>query len=66
MLSDNILTKDDVQHTKDSPHPFLAKLNPNAAFNKGVEYMVEIFLFYGVLLGIAYYEIHKNYLLSKA
>ena len=66
MLDDNILVKDDIEHTNDSPHPFLTNLNSSAAFNKGVEYVVEIFFFYGVLLGIAYYEIHKNYLVSKA
>ena len=60
------MKNDEEVHTKESPHPFLTKLNSSAAFNKGVEYVVEIFLFYGVLLAIAYYEIHKNYLASKA
>ncbi len=30
------------------------------AFNKGVEYFVEIFIFYGLLGGLAIYEMKKG------
>jgi hypothetical protein len=33
---------------------------PKVAFNKGVEWAVELVFFYGVLFGLALYEINKN------
>ena len=33
---------------------------PKVAFNKGVEWAVELVFFYGVLFTLAFYEINKN------
>ena len=33
---------------------------PKVAFNKGVDWAVELVFFYGVLFGLALYEINKN------
>jgi hypothetical protein len=40
---------------------YIKPLNVDAAFNKGVDYATQIIFFYGVLMGIAYYEVKKNY-----
>ena len=33
---------------------------PKVAFNKGVEWVVELVFFYGVLFALAFYEMNKN------
>ena len=42
------------------------RLTDEIAFTKGVEWFSEVVLFYGVLLGIATYEINKSYKSSLA
>ncbi len=37
----------------------LPALSECVAFNKGVEWFVELAFFYGVLFGLAFYEINK-------
>ncbi len=39
---------------------YIKPLSDEAAFNKGVEYFVEIFFFYGILIIIAIYEVKKS------
>lgn len=39
---------------------YVKPLSDEAAFNKGVEYFVEIVFFYGVLVGIAIWEVKKS------
>ena len=39
----------------------IPRLTDEIAFTKGVEWFSEVVLFYGVLLGIATYEINKSY-----
>lgn len=39
---------------------YIKPLSEEAAFNKGVEYFVEVFFFYGVLIGIAVWEIKRS------
>ena len=39
---------------------YIKPLSEEAAFNKGVEYFVEVVFFYGVLIGIAVWEIKKS------
>lgn len=41
-------------------------MSEEIAFTKGVEWFSEVVLFYGVLLGIATYEINKSYKSSLA
>lgn len=38
----------------------------DAAFNKGVDWFTEIVFFYGILFGIAFYEIHSSVVKSKS
>lgn len=40
---------------------YIKPLSEEAAFNKGVEYFVEVFFFYGVLIGIAVWEIKRSH-----
>ena len=40
---------------------YIKPLSEEAAFNKGVDYFVEIVFFYGVLIGIAFYEVVKSH-----
>eukprot|EP00347_Sterkiella_histriomuscorum_P010651 403375454 len=40
---------------------YIKPLSEEAAFNKGVEYFVEVFFFYGVLISIAIWEIKKSH-----
>ena len=40
---------------------YIKPLSDEAAFNKGVEYFVEVVFFYGVLIGIAIFEIKKSH-----
>ena len=35
-------------------------MSDEAAFNKGVEYFVEVIFFYGILIGIAVWEVKKS------
>ena len=39
---------------------YIKPLSEEAAFNKGVEYFVEVVFFYGVLIGIAVWEVKKS------
>ena len=39
----------------------LKPLNPDAAFNKGIDYVTELILLYGILVGFAIYEARKLY-----
>ena len=39
---------------------YIKPLSDEAAFNKGVEYFVEVVFFYGILIGIAVYEIVRS------
>ena len=34
-------------------------MKDNAAFLKGVDYFTEVVFYYGVMLGLAYYELNK-------
>jgi hypothetical protein len=34
-------------------------LNDDVAFTKGIEWFTEVFIFYGILIGIAGYELNK-------
>ena len=36
------------------------RLSDDVAFNKGVEWFTEVFVFYGMLIGIAGYELSKS------
>ena len=38
---------------------YIKPLSDEAAFNKGVEYFVEVVFFYGILIGIAIWEVKK-------
>ena len=40
---------------------YIKPLSEEAAFNKGVEYFVEVFFFYGVLISIAVWEIKRGH-----
>lgn len=40
---------------------YIKPLSDEAAFNKGVEYFVEVFFFYGVLITIAIWEIKRSH-----
>lgn len=40
---------------------YIKPLSDEAAFNKGVEYFVEIVFFYGVLIAIAVYEVQRSH-----
>ena len=60
---ENLLFEDSLG-LSDQKQQYLKSLNSTAAFNKGVEYFVEIIFFYGVLICLAYYEIRKSYLAS--
>jgi len=42
------------------------KIPPYLAFNKGVDYFTEIVFFYGIMFGIAFYEMDKAHRSSKA
>ena len=64
LSDDNKLVKDEGENASDQKQQYLKSLNSTAAFNKGVEYFVEIIFFYGVLICLAYYEIRKSYLAS--
>lgn len=44
---------------------YIKPLSEEAAFNKGVEYFVEVCFFYGVLMGIAIYEVNKSHQSSE-
>ncbi len=44
---------------------YVKPLSDEAAFNKGVEYFVEVFFFYGVLMAIAVYEVDKSHKSSE-
>ena len=37
----------------------IQKMKDNAAFLKGVDYFTEVVFYYGVMLGLAYYELNK-------
>lgn len=39
---------------------YVKPLSDEAAFNKGVDYFVEIMFFYGILMAIAVYEVKKS------
>ena len=39
---------------------YVKPLSDEAAFNKGVDYFVEIVFFYGILMAIAIYEVKKS------
>ena len=39
---------------------YIKPLSDEAAFNKGVEYFVEVVFFYGILIGIAVWEVKKG------
>ena len=39
-------------------------LNPDAAFNKGIDYISELTLLYGALVAFAIYEARKHYHLA--
>ena len=39
---------------------YIKPLSDEAAFNKGVEYFVEVIFFYGVLIGIAVWEVKRG------
>ena len=39
---------------------YIKPLSDEAAFNKGVEYFVEVVFFYGILIGIAVWEVKKS------
>jgi hypothetical protein len=39
---------------------YIKPLSDEVAFNKGVEYFVEVVFFYGVLISIAVWEIKKS------
>lgn len=39
---------------------YIKPLSEEAAFNKGVEYFVEVVFFYGVLIGIAVWEVKRS------
>ena len=43
----------------------IRKIPAELAFNKGVDYFTEIVFFYGVMFGIAFYEMDKAYKSSK-
>ncbi len=45
---------------------YIKPLSDEAAFNKGVEYFVEVAFFYGILIGIAVWEIQKSQASSDA
>ena len=38
----------------------IQRLDDDIAFNKGVEWFTEVFIFYGILIAIAGYEINKS------
>lgn len=40
-------------------------LREEIAFNKGVEWFTEIFVFYGIMIAICSYEIRKSVISSK-
>ena len=44
---------------------YIKPLSADCAFNKGVEYFSEIFFFYGILMGLAIYEIRKNHFANE-
>ena len=44
---------------------YIRPLSDEAAFNKGVEYFVEILFFYGVLAILALFEIKRAYRASE-
>ena len=44
---------------------YIKPLSDEAAFNKGVEYFVEFFFFYGILIAIAIYEVDKSHKSSE-
>ena len=39
---------------------YIKPLSDEAAFNKGVEYFVEVVFFYGILIGIAIWEVKRS------
>ena len=39
---------------------YIKPLSDEAAFNKGIDYFVEIVFFYGLLIGIAVWELKKS------
>ena len=39
---------------------YVKPLSNEAAFNKGVDYFVEMVFFYGILMGIAIYEVKRS------
>jgi hypothetical protein len=39
---------------------YIKPLSDEAAFNKGVDYFVEVVFFYGILISIAIFEIHRS------
>ena len=41
------------------------RIPDDLAFNKGVDYFTDIVFFYGILFGIAFYEIDKSVRASK-
>lgn len=44
---------------------YVKPLSDEAAFNKGVEYFVEVVFFYGVLIGIALFEVNRSHQSSE-
>ncbi len=39
---------------------YIKPLSDDAAFNKGIDYFVEVVFFYGVLIGIAIFELKRG------
>ena len=52
--------KEEVGETQTKP------LNPDAAFNKGIDYVSELTLLYGALVAFAIYEARKHYQIEKS
>ncbi len=44
---------------------YIKPLSDEAAFNKGVEYFVEVTFFYGILIAIGIYEVAKSHESSR-
>ena len=64
---ENVLTEDksDEKAKKEIGETRLNLLNPDAAFNKGIDYATELTLLYGALVAFAIYEARKAIEKSK-
>jgi hypothetical protein len=51
--------EDDDEEAPEEIKLYIKPLSKNNAFSKGVEWFSEIFFFYGILMGLAVYEINK-------